>query len=100
MLRNELKKFLAVEVSISLSFYQNDHLSQVQQHGLDITKTRETKYVPSNLAPRMFPHYLLTGTTGGCSFVAKRPQHGLPRCLPRFPMARKRGRRKQEIIKA
>lgn len=46
--------------------------------------------VPSKLTPGT--HYLLTmlGTTGGCSVGAKRPQYGLPRCLHRFPMARKR----------
>ena len=57
---------------------------------------QETRYVLSNLPLRTFPNYLLTGATGGCSFGAKRPQHGLPRCLPRFPMAREREREAEE----
>jgi hypothetical protein len=48
------------------------------------------------MTAKMFPHYyLLTGETGGYSFEAKTPQHDLPRCLPRFPMARERDRERK-----
>lgn len=78
-------------------------LSHVQPYALDVKNETGKNYVLSNLmTARTFPHYYsLTGTTGGYSFEAKKPQHGLPLCLPRFPMARERYRQAEEtVIKA
>lgn len=64
------------------------------------TEQKRDKYVLSRKSnptrPRTaFPHY--SSTAGGCSFEAKRPQYGLPRCLLRFPMSRGRGEERKGI---